>query len=106
MEMKTKTSFDDYLKKFINEYLKGLPQSFESVHHYLDSCMFLFNGWDSLKMFPEYTPSKYKALEEIVNEIDQFDTALGRPIEMNTIRSIAHNPTWREICKKIRMLQF
>lgn len=106
MEMKTKTSFDNYLKKFVDEYLRGLPQSFESVHHYLDSCMFLLNGWDLLKMFPEYSPHRFKALEDIVNEINQFDTTLGRPLEMQTIRSITHHSTWQEIRKKIRRLPF
>lgn len=108
MKMVTETSFNDYLNNFVARYVKGLPESFDSVQHYRTTCMLLFNGWDLLKMFPEYSsPSpRFKQLEEVLKEFDQFDTTLGRPIEMKTIRSIMHNPTWREIRRKIRMLPF
>lgn len=104
--MKTSVPFDTYLMRFLNEYIIGLPKSFESVQHYRDTCMLLFNGWQLLKMFPEYSSPKFKKLEEVLNKIDLFDNTLERPLEMATIRHIEYDPIWREIHREVQMLGF
>ena len=57
--MKVSVPFETYLKRFLAENIKELPKSFESIQHYRDTCMFLFNGWQLLKLFPEYSSSRY-----------------------------------------------
>lgn len=103
--MKT-TSFENYLSRFVAEYIKGLPQSFNSIQDFRTALMLLFNGWQLLKKCPEYSSTRFKALEDVLKAIDQFDNTLERPLEMKTIRSIANHPKWREIRTKIQMLPF
>lgn len=104
--MKTPTSFNTYLNSFVNRHIKNLPRSFESIEHYRDTFMFIFNGWMLLKKFPEYSSSSFKIreLEKLLHKFDQFDTTLGRPLEMQTIRSITFHPTWQEIIKESKIL--
>lgn len=104
--MKTSVPFDVYFKRFLTEHIKGLPKSFDSINQYRDTCMLLFNGWQLLKMFPEYSSPKFKKLEDLLNKIDQFDNTLERSLEMKAIKSIGQNPNWKAIHKEVEILGF
>lgn len=95
--------FEKYLKTFMAEHIRGLPKSFGSVKEYRDQCMLMFNGWRILQRYSDYHTPRFKRLDLLMKKIDDFDTTLGRPIDLQTVRSITNHTTWLEIHQEARM---